>query len=299
MPRRIAVLVHVFLTTIVPAAAQAQILSAARCQNAYNITPGQAAGRYAWGLYCRNNPATNPASALPFPPDHYLTQASVNDYNARPDLQPYLFPTYFDFTSFVPWDIPFTAGTNCTVMPTSATNVGLCVAGCYTPDQQIRFAGGDVSILDAFEASQADVVTLTPDAAFDDLRFMTNSVSRYVVDREAAQQDVFVFTMESGGVLKVTSTHPLVTSDGQMRQAQDLVVGDELVLASGAGDAIMDVKVEQYFGKVYNLAPTTMDHGSNIVVAQGYLSGSHRYQNEFLDVINSVILRRALADLEQ
>lgn len=223
----------------------------------------------------------------------------MNDYGARPDLQPNLFPTYFDFTSFAPWDIPFTAGTDCTVMPTSALNVGLCVAGCYTPDQQIRFAGGDVAILDAFEASQADVVTLTPEAAFDDLKFMTNSVSRYVVDREAAQQDVFAFTMQSGGVLKVTSTHPLVTSDGQMRQAQDLGVGDELVRASGAGDAIVDVKVEQYFGKVYNLAPTTMDHGSNILVAQGYLSGSHRYQNEFLDVINSVILRRALAELQQ
>lgn len=278
---------------------QAQLLSAERCANAYNVTAGQAQGRYGWAAFCRVNPATNPATNTLYPPDKYLTAASIQDYNARPDLQPWLFPTYFDFVTFQPWDIPFNAGQNCALIPQPATNVGLCVAGCYPADQKITFADGDIAIKDALESGEIKLVTLTPDATLDNLDYMSNTVHGYTVDKFEAEQEIYVFTMESGGVLKVTNTHPLVTGDGMMRQAQDLIPGDALVRASGESDRIVDVTVEKYFGKVYNVSPTTVDHTSNIVIAQGYLNGSHRYQNEFLDVINSVILRRALAEFPE
>jgi hypothetical protein len=45
------------------------------------------------------------------------------------------------------------------------------------------------------------------------------------------------------------------------------------------------------FTKVYNLKPTTTDLTSNILVAQGYLSGSVRYQNEYIKYLNRVLLR--------
>jgi hypothetical protein len=274
---------------------EAQLLTAERCANAYNVSSGQAQGRFGWASFCRTNPATNPNTGTLYTAEKYLTTASVQDYNARPDLQPWLFPTYFDFVTFQPWDIPFTAGTNCTIIPTSATNVGLCVAGCYTADQKITFSEGDIEIKQALESGEVKLVTLTPDATLDNLDYMSNTVHGYTVDKYEAWQDIYVFTMESGGVLKVTNTHPLVTDDGMMRQAQDLIPGDALIRANGGSDAIIDVTVEKYFGKVYNVSPTTVDHTSNIVIAQGYLNGSHRYQNEFLDVVNSVILRRALA----
>ena len=275
---------------------QAQLLSTERCANAFNIAPSQAQGRYAWAAFCRANPATNPGTnhTTTYPGTKYLNDASVQDYNARPDLQSLLFPTYFDFVTFGPWDVPDTAGTDCTLIPISAQNVGLCVAGCYTPDQKLTFAEGDIAIKQALESGELKLVTLTPDATLDNLDYMTNSVHDYTVDRYEEWQEIYVFTMASSGVLEVTSTHPLVTSDGMMRQAQDLVAGDALILASGESDAIVDVTVEKYFGKVYNVSPTTIDHTSNIVIAQGYLNGSHRYQNEFLDLVNSVILRRAL-----
>lgn len=274
--------------------AHAQLLTAERCANAYNVTSAQAQGRYGWAAFCRANPATNPNTQTPYPAEKYLTTASVQDYAARPDLQPWLFPTYFDFVTFAPWDVPFNAGTNCTIIPTSATNVGLCVAGCYTGDQKIAFANGDIEIEQALASGELKLVTLSPDATLDNLDYMDNTVHGYTVDKYEAWQEIYVFTMESGGVLKVTNTHPLVTADGLMRQAQDLIPGDALVRASGAADPIVDVTVEKYFGKVYNVSPATVDHTSNIVVAQGYLNGSHRYQNEFLDVVNSVVLRRAL-----
>jgi hypothetical protein len=273
---------------------QAQLLSAERCANAYNVTAQQAQGRYAWAAYCRTHPTNNPATNNPFPGGKWLNDYSLADYAARPDLQPWLFPVYFDQVTFQPWDIPFNAGTNCALLPSPAYNVGLCVAGCYTPDQMLTFAEGDMAIKDALESGEIKIVTLTPDATIDNLEYMDNSVHGYVVDKYEAWQEIYVFTMESGGVLKVTNTHPLITDDGMMRQAQDLLPGDALIRANGESDVIVNLEVQKYFGKVYNVSPTTVDHTSNIVVAQGYLNGSHRYQNEFLDLVNSVILRRAL-----
>lgn len=279
--------------------AEAQLLSANRCQNAYNVTSGQAQSRYAWALYCRANPG-NSASGTPRQGAHYLTDQSVVDYNAAANaaIRPYLFPTYFDFVTFAPWDVPDTAGNNCSLLPTSSVNVGLCVAGCYTEDTPLRFADGDMGIKAAAEAGKLDLVTLAPESTLDAVQTTTNTVERYTVDMREDWQHIYTLTMQSGGTLKVTAEHPLLTDDGMMRQAEDLKAGASLVRADGSSDAIKSIEISKVFGKVYNVRPTTVDYTSNIVVAGGYLNGSVRYQNEFLDMINALILRRALAEIE-
>lgn len=276
--------------------ASAQLLSAERCQNAYNVTSAQAQGRYGWALYCRANPG-NSAAGTPRPGSHYLTDQSVTDYNiSSAALKPYLFPTYFNFTTFAPWDVPDAAGNNCNLLPTSAINVGLCVAGCYVESTPLRFADGDMGIKTAALAGKLDLVTLAPEATIDALTTTTNKVERYTVDRQEDWQTIYSLEMRSGGRLEVTAEHPLLTSDGMMRQAEDLKLGDELVRATGAADPIVAINVSKMFGKVYNVRPATVDYTSNIVVAAGYLNGSVRYQNEFLDMINALILRRSLAE---
>jgi hypothetical protein len=44
--------------------------------------------------------------------------------------------------------------------------------------------------------------------------------------------------------------------------------------------------------KVYNLRPATTDLMTNIIVAQGYLNGSARYQSEYLKYLNRVLIRQ-------
>lgn len=276
--------------------ASAQLLSAERCQNAYNVTSTQAQGRYAWALYCKDHPG-NSAAGTPRPGTHYLTNESVTDYNASSaTLKPYLFPTYFNQVTFTPWDVPDGSGTNCALLPTSAFNVGLCVAGCYVETTPLRFADGGVGIKAAALAGKVDLVTLAPNATLDALTTTTNTVERYTVDRQEDWQVIYSLEMRSGGRLDVTAEHPLLTSDGMMRQAEDLKAGDELVRANGAADPIVSINISKMFGKVYNVRPVTVDYTSNIVVAAGYLNGSVRYQNEFLDMINALILRRSLAE---
>lgn len=287
-----------FATTLILAVASdvddasAQLLDPTnqRCANAYGVTSAQAQERYAWALYCRNNPGMRSAS-------HYMTPESVDAYNnASASLKPWLFPVYYDFIFAGTWDVPSGAGTNCTLLPASAVHAGLCVAGCYDENTSLRFADGELGIKAAFQAGKLDLVTLAETATLDNLQFFENHVASYTVDKFEDWQEIYTLTMKSGGTLRVTSEHPLLTSDGVMRQAQALQLKDELIREDGSFDPIVQIQTARIFGKVYNVRPVTVDYTSNILVAGGYLNGSQRYQNEFLHTINSLILRRALAE---
>jgi hypothetical protein len=186
-------------------------------------------------------------------------------------------------------------GNDCYALPTSALNVGLCVAGCYTEDTALQFAGGAMGIKAAALAGKVDLITLDPSATLDRLQYTENKVAHYITDMREDWQTIYTLTMKSGGRLNVTSEHPLLTDDGIIRQAQHLAIGSRLVRADGKPDPVVQIDVKKIFGKVYNVKPVTLDYVSNIVVAEGYLNGSVRYQNEFLTAVNSLILRRSLA----
>jgi hypothetical protein len=167
----------------------------------------------------------------------------------------------------------------------------LCEAGCYSPEQQIRVAEGFVSVSDAHASGQSTLTTLAPDSTIDSVKLMGNSIARWTVDIAPAQQTIITLRMKSGGQLRVTTEHPLVTSEGVMKQAQSLIVGESLVRDNGAPDPVVKIEKTTEFTKVYNLRPTTTDLTSNILVAQGYLSGSSRYQSEYLKYLNRVLFR--------
>jgi hypothetical protein len=100
------------------------------CANGYLVSQAQAQARMAWAQWCRVHPGPD-ASGAPLPGSHYLADQSITTYNNAGLQQPFMYPTYFNFVGFVPWEIPDNSGTNCAVMPTSAINSTMCVAGCY------------------------------------------------------------------------------------------------------------------------------------------------------------------------
>ena len=67
-------------------------------------------------------------------------------------------------------------------------------------------------------------------------------------------------------------------------------MGDELVRADGSLDPIVKIDRTIHEGKVYNLRPVSEDHVSNVLVAQGFLVGSSRFQNDDVEYMNRVIL---------
>jgi hypothetical protein len=174
--------------------------------------------------------------------------------------------------------------------------VAYCEASCYAPDQRVRFADGDVNIVEAMKAKRDDVVTLAPDATLDDLRTQTSKVYSYTTELRDGEHVLFKLTTASGGTLSVTNEHPMVTSEGRLVKAESLKKGDELLKADGTPDPIVGVEKTSHYGKVYNLKPESREHVSNILIAQGYLVGSARFQNDYVAFMNRVLLFRAVPE---
>jgi hypothetical protein len=179
-------------------------------------------------------------------------------------------------------------------LPAGVAIDALCEAGCYSPEQEIRVGDGFTPVVEAHDSGQRTLMTLTPGATMESPRLMKNQIARWTVDIAPAQQDIVTLRMKSGGSLRVTTEHPLVTGEGVMKQAQNLVVGESLVRENGSPDAVVSVVQSKEFMKVYNLRPTTTDLTSNILVAQGYLTGSARYQNEYLKYLNRALFRQKI-----
>ena len=171
-----------------------------------------------------------------------------------------------------------------------------CVSSCYAPDQNLRFSGGDVNVVVAMKARRDDLVTLTPGASLDDLSLQTSRVASYTTEIRDAENVIYKLTTASGGSLKVTNEHPMITSSGRLVQAQQLAVGNELLKADGTPDPIIGIEKTTYFGRVYNIKPVSTEPVANILIAQGYLVGSSRFQNDDVSYMNRILLLHQVPD---
>jgi hypothetical protein len=172
--------------------------------------------------------------------------------------------------------------------------VSYCESSCYTPDQSLRFSKGDVNVVEAMRTRRNDLVTLSPDATLDDLATQTSPVFGYTTEIRDAENIIVKVTTASGGSLSVTTEHPVLTSEGRLVKAETLVRGDELLLADGTPDPITHIEKATHFGKVYNIRPVSPNPVANILIAQGFLVGSARFQNDDVGYMNRILLLRAV-----
>jgi hypothetical protein len=239
----------------------------------------------------------------------WLTSYSPDASVAYDSYGMWLYPVYVDPSTYTPFLGPgapnsSTAGytgdqiyaLSYVYKPVDMMVDGMCEPGCYAPDQRILFKKGQVSIQEAQQAGAADLMTLSPEATLDSIQLTQSTVERYTLDRDVARQDILVFRTESGGSLSVTLEHPLVTSEGTVKKARTFAVGEHLVQQDGTFDKIVSIEKKEWFGKVYNLRPVSKDLTSNILVAEGYLNGSGRFQSEYVEELNRVILRKNVPD---
>lgn len=171
---------------------------------------------------------------------------------------------------------------------------GYCEASCYAPDQRLLFAGGEVAILDALNQRRDDLMTLSPGSTLDAVKLIKGKTFSYTAETRDTKHTIYSITTVSGGTLRVTDEHPVINGEGRMVQAKTLKVGEDLVRADGTMDRIVRIDQVSHFGKVYNLAPMSEDLVSNVLVAQGFLVGSSRYQNDDVGYINRIILFRSV-----
>lgn len=171
------------------------------------------------------------------------------------------------------------------------TPLGLCVKGCYTPDQSLEFSGQSMGIEAAYHDAKVDTVTaLTEEATLSNLEYAEQSIQAFVAGE--TEEAIFVLRGANGATLQVTSEHPMVLSDGSMVVAADLVVGDELLDRDGEPVELVSIGIRRYSGTVWNVQPESKHKQENILVAQGFLTGSVRFQNEWADELWRLMRRQ-------
>jgi hypothetical protein len=171
---------------------------------------------------------------------------------------------------------------------------GFCTSSCYTPDQQVMFADGPQAMIDATNNLTPNMRTLTPTSTLDNLTFRTDGVESFTREIHDSTHVIFDIRTASGGELKVTDKHPVLVGSGRIVEARSLKAGDKLIKADGTRDPITSVEKTTHFGKVYNLKPTATNKVANILIAQGFLVGSSRFQNEDVDFMNRILLGRSI-----
>lgn len=240
-------------------------------------------GRFAWAKKCY--PSLEP---------YWITWQGMNGLNGRP-----LYPTFGVFNAEgIPqnpkrFNAPTSGDAPCNA-PKEYDVVGVCEIGCYTGDQNVAFPQGNRPIGDADHEGFTSVVTLAQNASFENPITKSSPVVRFTKDIADGQQKIVVIRTESGGQLKVTENHPLLSGDGKMKDAASLKVGESLVRADGTKDAIASIQKVDYFGKTYNVDVASKNELEQVVIAEGYLAGAVAYQNEWVGKLNRVLLRHNL-----
>lgn len=251
-----------------------------------------AAGRYDWMVKCQNSvPQIK----------EFLDKLANTTYNGigLDNTTRHLYPTFLDSRTNKPWIAPTSLNGSCNV-PSTAYVAAVCVSSCATPEQQImvevkeRQKHQAMNFIDALVAKVPQVATLQSDSSLRSKKLTSTAVEQWVTELLDTTQPILTFKMKSGGELRVTKNHPLLSQDGSMKVASDFKVGEAMMKLGGEPDQIISIVQSDYYGKVYNLFVKSNDLKRNIVVINGYLSGTAFYQNEGASNMNRVLLRSNL-----
>ncbi|WP_018692017.1 Hint domain-containing protein [Algicola sagamiensis] len=260
-----------------------------RCEQD-SLSPAQAIGRTDWSFKCQH------ISRRTW---DFYKHDDFGEILARP-----MYPIYSTNTSLTDlWKAPVAESSACSKGPNGKfMPQAACVSSCYTPDQKILFAQGELPIFDAYSKRLSKIVTLDTQSTLHSLGYMVRDVDGYSESLKDVEHTILVLKTQNGGQLKVTENHPLLVSTGHMRNAEDIDIGEKLIAENGSFDTVVSIEPIKYFGKVYNVKPYSTDENGmtelngQIIVAQGFLSGSYYYQNRGLAHVNRLILRDQIPD---
>lgn len=262
-----------------------------RC-NHDSLSLTEAKGRYAWMVKCQDQvPAIK--DFLSHFEDVSYRKAQIDEGQRR------LYPTFMDSGTKKAWIAPKKSQASCEV-PESIYVAAVCVASCSTPEQQILVEAVNerklkyMPFVEALTQKVPVVATLHSSSSMSSKTVAKARVDNWVTELVDSEHEILVFKMKSGGQLKLTPNHPLLSQDGRMKMASDFKERESLVQLGGTLDEILSIEQTPYYGKVYNLFVKSNDPKKNVVVTNGYLNGTAFYQNEGAKNMNRALFREHL-----
>lgn len=178
-------------------------------------------------------------------------------------------------------------------IPENVIWLTVCMTGCYDKDQVLSFADGDHEIQDAEHQHKSDIKVVAKGSSFSDISYTYSDAGYYTKSEQEENHTLLEIKTDEGSIV-LTKNHPLVASDGRVKEAVIFKVGDSLVREDGSLSKITSIEEKKGMTKVYNLAPKSTLAEDNIVVAQGFLNGSARFQNKNIRDFQRVMARSVI-----
>lgn len=163
----------------------------------------------------------------------------------------------------------------------------ICPEECYTPTQKLLFNSNYKSIADAYAADTSTITTLSDSATMLSVGTGEQPVEEFTT--KGFDGDVFTLTTDYGHKVEVTGNHPMVRFDGSIAQAGELKIGDSLLTSAGDIASLASITTRHYVGPVWNVNPASNKKKENILVADGLLTGSLKFQNQWKEDAASLL----------
>lgn len=267
-----------------------------RC-SADSLSNTEAMGRYQWMLKCQDQVPVVKSFLENF--EQYAMGKGTAAGLVMNGREVYATFMYMEGGKEKTWKAPTDKKASCTVRE-GLYVAAVCTASCATPEQQILGQKGPQgklaydSFLNSWQEKFKSVATMQKNAGMNAKLVKKTEVDNWVTEVVDTEHVILNFTTKSGGVLRLTPNHPILTAAGSMKVAGSFKVGESLVRLGGELDPIVSIESTQYYGKVYNLFVKSSELEHNVVVTNGYLNGTAFFQNEGAKHLNQRILRSNL-----
>lgn len=166
----------------------------------------------------------------------------------------------------------------------------MCVFACYPFEERVHFSGGYEAIGEAYDKQRMSLLTMQAESSLSRPEYVHLPVKAYSRSHVEASERIKIISTKGRKKIRITLDHPVLLSTGQMVEAKAIKVGDYLVDMNGRPDEVRSVIEQDYFGRVYNVAPDSGHPKENILLAEGLLMGSASYQ--YLEKFQSLMYRR-------
>lgn len=173
--------------------------------------------------------------------------------------------------------------------------LGTCNLGCFAAGERLLFGGAMLPIEQAYARGVPTITTLQPGARPTQLLFAEQPLQSFV--RGASSSALVVIRVADGKAVRVTTNHPMVDEAGRIVRADRLTVGQKLLTRDGPR-AIVALESAPYVGEVWNVKPASTAAAANVNIAEGFVTGSVRFQNQWADDADRLI-RRMTIDVDQ
>ncbi|MGB0454429.1 MAG: hypothetical protein ACPGJV_12025 [Bacteriovoracaceae bacterium] len=280
----------VLAVTLLSSIANAKFITGRCPEMDKNLNVEKAKARWAWVKKCdpvsyRYNvkfKKTNAGSGVSYPIFGIVENYETGDFK----LTGYVAPTKAD--------------AECNI-PEGHEIVAFCVAGCYTPNQELSFGlskdqGRSFSFNrdEAFTIKPQYALSVAANSSLNNIEPKYRKVLKLTESLVAENNSILKFELSSGKTLEVTETHPMVSGRGMMKEAQSFKVGESFVTKDALKDEIVSISKKSFYGKVWNVAVKAPTRNERLVVANGYLSGDISFQNENSKFLNQLVMRTHL-----